>query len=103
MRDTERYDAMLDEGRESAVPCPVCTGDMTAEPCGESCDELMAEEARRRRVKGLYIACSRALAWARAYERAGTTFGDARILAIADQVQMYRKEIAAIRAAGRTT
>jgi predicted nucleic acid-binding Zn ribbon protein len=97
MNDAATYDALLDEGREPPVPCPVCTGDMTADPCGEECDELMAESARRRRIQGLYIACSRALEWARAYAKAGTTFGDARILAIADQVQQYRREIASIR------
>jgi predicted nucleic acid-binding Zn ribbon protein len=101
MNDAATYDALLDEGLEPPVPCPVCTGDMTAGPCGEECDELMAEVARARRFKGLYLACSRAVKWARAYAKVGTTFGDARILAIFDQVQQYRREIAAIRAVNR--
>lgn len=37
MNDARRYDALLEAGCDPAVPCPVCTGELKAKPCGEDC------------------------------------------------------------------
>lgn len=98
MNDAARYDALLEAGHEPPAPCPVCTGDMYAEPCGEECAGLIARCEREKRIRGLYEAARRALRLAREY-RIGDATSDFRVRAIARQVYHYRMDIAALRAA----
>lgn len=99
MRDAAVYDALLDAGREPPPPCPVCTGDEDAEPCGEECAELVAKVRRQRLIRGLYEDAHRALKLAHEY-RIGDFGSDARIKAILRRVYFIRQDIAELRRAG---
>jgi hypothetical protein len=97
--DSNHYDSILDDQETRPVPCPVCTGDQTAEPCGEECDAIVKRVARRVRIKGYYMAARSAMRWAKGYaRRSRDNFDDAQVLAILDQIRSYRRAIATLRA-----
>lgn len=98
MLDKNHYDSILDDQEPRPVPCPVCTGDADAEPCGEDCDAIIRACERKIRIKGLYIAAHSAMRWAKGYaRRSRDAFDDNRVLAILDQVRGYRRQIATLR------
>jgi hypothetical protein len=49
------------------TPCPVCTGDRDAEPCGEDCHVIVRKALAGRRIKGLYETAQRAMKLAKTY------------------------------------
>lgn len=93
MNDAATYDALLEAGSEPAVPCPVCTGDEDAEPCGEACAALVARAERFRRVRGLYAQARTALAYARLYRAEERHAGGDRERDCLRQVQALRVSI----------
>lgn len=99
-RDAAVYDDALEAGRVPPVPCPVCTGDESAPPCGEDCAALIARCARERRIRGIYVAARRAIAWAKVYRFASFEgVQDQRVQRVIQQVHFYREDIRALRAA----
>lgn len=88
------------------TPCIVCTGD-DAPPCSEECHHLFVRTNCQREVKSYYMACRRAMHWARLYAKepkssaGSTTFADVRIAAIVDQINLYRRKIAGLRRLAR--
>lgn len=103
MNDATLYDRLLNAGREPSPPCPLCTGDKEAEPCGEECASIIAKCVREQRIRGYYMAAKSALILARAYE-AEWVRGlspidiDARVKACVNQVHAYRLSIRNLRA-----
>ncbi len=95
----DSWKASVPEDRETLpAPCPVCTGDGEAMPCGEECAELIAQCERQRRIRGIYVAAKRALKFARTYyELVGPN--DYRVKSVLKQVHDYRVDIATLRAA----
>lgn len=98
MNDASRYDALLEAGREPPPPCPVCTGEEDAEPCGEDCEAIFLRCKREKQIRGLYEAAWKALEFARVYN---ATLGpqDYRVKAVLRTVYLYRQDIAELRAA----
>lgn len=99
MNDAERYDALLDAGHDPfATPCPVCTGDESAEPCSEACDELVRRVRRERQID----ACKHAIAlidrMISAYEREGFD-DDTRITVCRERQAYYEGQIAKLQEA----
>lgn len=88
-------------GEDAPIPCPVCTGDSDAPPCGEECDALVKRCARERRIRGLYKAARNALSLARRYRFTEFSAGqfDHRVHSILNQVHDYRQEIYELRRA----
>lgn len=98
MIDAARYDAILEAGRLPLAPCPVCTGDDSAPPCGEDCAHIVKLAAAKRNIRGLYAACWHALRFARVYYSIHGA-EDYRVTAVIRQVRHNRVDIAALRAA----
>ena len=87
------------EERETLpAPCPICTGDGEAMPCGEDCARLIAECARQRQIRGIYQAAKRALRYARSYYSINGS-ADYRVTGSVKQVYFWRQDIAALRSA----
>lgn len=87
----------LTEG-EPPMPCPICTGDSDAPPCGEECADLMARVTRARRIRGLYEASRRALTLAKSYAFSSPAgIYDTRVTSCLKQVWFYRADIADLR------
>jgi hypothetical protein len=80
------------------TPCPVCTGDPDAEPCGEDCAETMEAVRRARVIRGNYEAARRALHLAKVFSMEGGPH-DARIPPCLEQVGHFRAYIATLRRA----
>jgi len=99
MNDAVRYDALLESGCEPAVPCPVCTGDEDAEPCGEECDALFQQARRVRAIRALYNRCFQAVGLARTYQHERAVFRDAdeRVTECMKTVRIYRTSIRCLR------
>ena len=95
----DSWKASVPEDRETLpAPCPVCTGDGEAMPCGEDCARLIAECERQRRIRGIYLAAKRALKFARTYyELCGRD--DYRVKSVVKQVYFFRQDIAVLRSA----
>lgn len=98
MNDAVSYDALLEAGREAPVPCPVCTGDEHAPPCGEECDALIKRCHRERVIRGHYQDARRALRFARRYYTEGGP-REGRLAAVMHRIQCLRVDIAALRSA----
>lgn len=98
MNDAERYDAMLDAGREPIVECPVCTGYPNAEPCGEECAETFERVRRERQIDSCRHAIKLIERMVEAYEREGFD-GDTRISVCRERVRYYEGQIAKLEAA----
>ncbi len=95
--DSWKENAPEDDDARVRDPCPVCTGDMTAEPCGEDCDEIMKRSTRPAAIRGLYSAAFRAIFIAKLYRREGHA-NDSRIDECVAKVRDYRASIRALRA-----
>lgn len=78
-------------------PCPVCTGDEYADPCGEDCATVMRLAQFERGVKALYQRCRTALFLARVYREESSPDKDERIEECMATVRTYRKSIACLR------
>lgn len=98
MHDAIRYDALLEAGRYLPPPCPVCTGEEDAEPCGEDCARIVERCRRERLIRGLYEEARRALRLAREY-RIGDATSDFRQRQILRRVYLLRCDIADLRRA----
>jgi hypothetical protein len=98
MNDAERYDALLDAGREPAWPCPICTGDNEAEPCSEECAALVERVRRERLIESCRLAAKLVIKVAKSYQREGFP-DDHRIAACIGRVQYYRGRIRELRRA----
>jgi hypothetical protein len=49
------------------LPCPVCSGDMDAEPCGEDCEAIIDKAQRRNHLAAIKVSIGRVMFWARTY------------------------------------
>jgi hypothetical protein len=65
--DNWKTTAPEDDGPNYETPCPVCTGDRNALPCGEDCDRIVKKALAKRRIAGLYETAKRALHLAKMY------------------------------------
>lgn len=103
MNDADRYDALLEAGREPAWPCPVCTGDRDAEPCSEECECIVAQAKRDRDIQGYRFAHRQAVKMALRYRDEnrldGLFGGDRRIRKCLRMAATYRALVNALRAA----
>lgn len=87
-----------EEDGDEPVPCPVCTGDESAMPCGEDCANLIATITRRNHIRGYYVTAHRAVDWARLYrQRSGGH--DHRADECMQRVRFCRDAIRALRGA----
>ncbi len=99
MNDAAIYDALLEAGHEPPLPCPVCTGDEDALPCGEDCDRIYQRSIRERGIRGLYQRCRTALGLARIYRKENAGSDDHRVVECLKTVRVYRNSIRHLRAA----
>lgn len=105
--DSWKTRAPEDDGINYETPCPICTGDNDAPPCGEDCDRLMRRVRNERKIRGLYQACRTALTLAKCYRDtrslppglrvASLPALDSRIVGCLQQIQIYRADIADLR------
>jgi hypothetical protein len=77
-------------------PCPVCTGDEDAQPCGEDCDRIVRRVRLERGIQGLYNAAFSALFMAKVYRREGGN-SDRRMVKAVYAAQAYRASIKCLR------
>lgn len=97
MTDAERYDALLDAGREPPTECPICTGDRDAAPCSEDCDRIIKVCEAERQVETCRMAARLVIKVAKSYQREGFP-DDHRIAACIGRVRYYRDQVRTHRA-----
>jgi predicted nucleic acid-binding Zn ribbon protein len=96
MLEATHYDSLLEDAETPPPPCPVCTGDEDAEPCGEECAELIAKVERKNALAGLRVSLQRVMWWARTYyDAAGKA--DRRVLDCLARARFYRNQRSALR------
>lgn len=99
MNDAERYADLLDAGHDQfATPCPVCTGDESAEPCSEACEELVERVRRERQIESCKHAIQLIERMVEAYAREGFD-DDTRIVVCLERVKYYEGQIAKLQEA----
>jgi predicted nucleic acid-binding Zn ribbon protein len=81
-----------------AVHCPVCTGHEDADPCDESCAEIVERCRRERQIDACRGAAKLIVKMAKAYRREGFP-DDMRVRVCLERVQFYRGQIRKLRAA----
>lgn len=87
-----------EDGQEPPTPCPVCTGDESADPCSEDCAGLIDVCRRERLLEGLNFARRQVVRMALRY-RTEAPAPDPRVAACLRQARVYRTKIRMIKGA----